>query len=233
MLIIPALDLQAGRCVRLLRGEFAKETVYGGDPVRVARRWREAGAELLHVVDLDGARQGRPVQLELIGTMASIAPLQVGGGLRTREDVERALELGATRVVLGTAALDAALVATLAQRYADRLVVALDTRDGMVAIHGWTEATGWTMLDLARALLDAGVQRFLHTDVERDGTLTSPNYTSLEALIALGAPVIASGGVSSLDDLRRLREVGAEAAIVGRALYEGAIDLGEAIAVAR
>jgi phosphoribosylformimino-5-aminoimidazole carboxamide ribotide isomerase len=233
VLIIPAIDLRAGRCVRLWRGDFARETVYDDDPARVARRWREVGAELLHVVDLDGARQGLPVQLDLIRAMARVAPVQVGGGLRTEEDVERALEVGASRVVLGTAALDIPFVATLAERYGDQIVVALDTREGMVAIRGWTEASGRTMLDLARALLRAGLQRFLHTDVERDGTMTAPNYASLAALIQLGAPVIASGGISSLDDLRRLRAIGAEAAIVGRALYEGAIDLREAIRLAR
>lgn len=233
MLIIPAIDLQGGRCVRLVRGDFAMETVYGDDPAAVARRWVQAGAELLHVVDLDGARLGYPAQLDLVAPMAAAAPLQVGGGLRSEDDVKRALQIGARRVVLGTAALDVPLMTTLAQRYGDRLVVALDTRDGMVAVAGWTESSGRPMLDLARALIDAGMRRFLHTDVERDGTLTSPNYASLAALIGLGALVIASGGISSLDDLRRLREIGAEAAIVGRALYEGAIDLQEAMAVAR
>jgi phosphoribosylformimino-5-aminoimidazole carboxamide ribotide isomerase len=187
---------------------------------------------LLHVVDLDGAKQGRPVQLDVVRRIAAVAPLQAGGGLRTEEDVARALEV-AERVVLGTAAVDRALIGRLAERYGDRLVVALDTRDGMVAVQGWTEASGRTLLDLARELLEAGVRRFLHTDVERDGTLTSPNYASLEALIRLGAPVIASGGVASLESIRRLREVGAEAVIAGRALYEGTVDLREAIEVAR
>jgi phosphoribosylformimino-5-aminoimidazole carboxamide ribotide isomerase len=231
MLIIPAIDLQAGRCVRLLRGEFDRETVYADDPVAVARHWREEGAELLHVVDLDGARLGRPAQLDLIRTIASAAPVQMGGGLRSEDDVARGLEV-ARRVVLGTAALNLEFVERLAQMYGDGLVVALDTRDGMVAVQGWTEASGWSMLDLARALLKAGVRRFLHTDVERDGTLTSPNYTSLEQLVDLGAPVIASGGVASIDHIRRLREAGAEAAIVGRALYEGWVGLREAMAVA-
>lgn len=232
MLVIPAIDLQVGRCVRLMRGDFARETVYGDDPVAVAQRWREAGAELLHVVDLDGAKQGRPAQLEVIRRMALVAPLQVGGGLRTEQDVAQALAM-AQRVVLGTAALDGALITSLAQAYGDRLVVALDTRGGMVAVQGWTEASGRGMLDLARELLEAGVRRFLHTDVERDGTLTAPNYASLEALIGLGAPVIASGGVASLEDVRRLRAIEAEAVIVGRALYEETIDLQEAMEIAR
>lgn len=230
MLIIPAIDLQAGRTVRLLRGDFQQETVYGTDPIAVARRWRDQGAELLHVVDLDGARLGRPAQLDLVRAIAAVVPTQMGGGLRTEEDVAAVLASGVRRVVLGTAALDLDLIGALAATHGDRLVVALDTREGKVAVAGWTEASDWSLLDLAERLIAAGVRRFLHTDVERDGALTSPNYASLAALIGLGAPVIASGGVASLDHIRRLRTLGAEAAIVGRALYEGVVDLGEAMA---
>jgi phosphoribosylformimino-5-aminoimidazole carboxamide ribotide isomerase len=172
------------------------------------------------------------MQLDLVRAIAAEAPVQLGGGLRTRADVEAALAAGVRQVVLGTAALDRALVAELARAYGEQLVVALDTRDGRVAVRGWTEASEWTMLDLARELIGCGVRRFLHTDVERDGALTSPNFASLEALIALGTPVIASGGVADLDHIRRLREIGAEAAIVGRALYEGTVDLREAMALA-
>jgi phosphoribosylformimino-5-aminoimidazole carboxamide ribotide isomerase len=230
VLVLPAIDLQAGRCVRLLRGDFARETVYGDDPVEMARHWRDSGAGLLHVVDLDGARAGRPAQLELVRAIAAEMPVQVGGGLRTLEDVEAAFAAGAQRVVLGTAALDLPLVTDLARHHGERLVVALDTRDGRVAVEGWTEASDWSLLDLASALVEVGVQRFLHTDVERDGALTSPNYASLEALVALGAPVIASGGVAALEHLERLRDAGAEAVIVGRALYEGVFTLQEAVA---
>ncbi|MBV9280017.1 MAG: 1-(5-phosphoribosyl)-5-[(5-phosphoribosylamino)methylideneamino] imidazole-4-carboxamide isomerase [Chloroflexi bacterium] len=231
MQIIPAIDLQGGRCVRLLRGDFARETVYGDDPVAMARHWRRAGADLLHAVDLDGARQGRPAQPDLIRRMSEAAPLQVGGGLRTPEDVDAVLQV-ARRAVLGTAALDRDLIGRLARDHGERLVVALDTRHGRVTVQGWTEASDRSLPELARELLEAGVRRFLHTDVERDGTLTSPNFRSLEGLIALGAPVIASGGVSSVEDIRRLRALGAEAAVVGRALYEGTLDLREAMDVA-
>jgi phosphoribosylformimino-5-aminoimidazole carboxamide ribotide isomerase len=231
--IIPAIDLQRGRAVRLVQGDFDRETVYGEDPTEVARRWLADGAELIHVVDLDGAREGRPVQLDLVGRIAAVAPVQVGGGLRGEADIERAIEAGARRVVIGTAALDQALVEELVVRYGDTLVVALDTRSGMIAARGWTEETDRTLLELAETLLQTGVRRFLHTDVERDGTLTSPNYASLRELIALGAPVIASGGVSTMDDIDRLRALGAEAAIVGRALYEGSVSLPQAIARAR
>lgn len=144
----------------------------------------------------------------------------------------QALEAGAQRVVVGTAALDGDLIGRLAERHGDRLVVALDTRNGRVTVQGWTEISEHSLVDLAQALRAAGAQCFLHTDVERDGTMTTPNYASLEALIAVGAPVIASGGVASLDQIRRLQALGAEAAIVGRALYEGAFDLEEAAAVA-
>ncbi len=230
MLIIPAIDLQDGRCVRLLRGDFAQETMYGDDPVAMTGRWYRAGARVLHVVDLDGARLGRPVQMELIRSMAAQAPIQVGGGLRTSANVEYAFEAGARRVVLGTAALDLDLIAGLVTSRADQLIVALDTRGDTVAVRGWVEASDWSLLDLARALIEVGVRRFLHTDVERDGALTSPNFASLERLAALGMPVIASGGISSLADIDRLRESGAEAAIVGRALYEETFTLEEAMA---
>lgn len=230
MLIIPAIDLQGGRTVRLLRGDFAQETVYSDDPAAVAQQWVEAGAQLVHVVDLDGARAGLPVQLDLVRSIAAEAPVQLGGGLRTAHDVTCAFAAGVERVVLGTAALDLAFVRTLAAEHGDRLVVALDTREGKVAVRGWVEASEWTLTDLARELQQAGVRRFLHTDVERDGALTSPNFTSLQGLIALGSPVIASGGVASLAHIERLRDLGAEAVIVGRALYEGAFDLPEAIA---
>jgi phosphoribosylformimino-5-aminoimidazole carboxamide ribotide isomerase len=232
MRIIPAIDLQGGRCVRLLRGDFERETVYGDDPVEVAAHWHEAGATLLHVVDLDGARAGRPVQLDLVRRIAATIPIQIGGGLRTEADVQSAVDVGARRVVVGTAALDLTFARGLAERYGTQLIVALDTRDGRVAVQGWVEQSEWSMLDLARALIDAGVQRFLHTDVERDGALTSPNFRSLADLLALGAPVIASGGVASLEHIRQLRDLGAEAVIVGRALYERAFDLPEAVAIA-
>jgi phosphoribosylformimino-5-aminoimidazole carboxamide ribotide isomerase len=232
MLIIPAIDLQGGRCVRLLRGAFDQETVYGDDPVDVAGHWRDAGATLLHVVDLDGARAGRPVQLELVSRIAQTIPIQVGGGLRVEADVQSAVDVGAQRVVVGTGALDLEFARGLAERYGERLIVALDTRDGHVAVQGWVERSEWTMLDLARALIEVGVRRFLHTDVERDGALTSPNFASLEALLALGTSVIASGGVASLDHIGALRDLGAEAVIVGRALYERTIDLREAVALA-
>lgn len=230
MLVIPAIDLRDGRAVRLMQGDYARETVYGDDPVEVARRWSEAGADMVHVVDLDGAQAGRPEQLDLVRSIAGVMPVEVGGGLRTEADVAQALRAGARRVVVGTAALDLDLVTALVVEYGDRLVVALDTRSGVVATEGWTRDSERTLIELAEQLLEIGVQRFLHTDVERDGTLTEPNFDSLRRLIGLGAPVIASGGVSSLEDIERLRDLGTEAVIVGRALYEETFTLREAIA---
>lgn len=230
MLVIPAIDLRDGRAVRLMQGDYARETVYGDDPVEVARRWSEAGADMVHVVDLDGARSGLSEQLDLVRSIAGVMPVEVGGGLRTEADVAQALRAGARRVVVGTAALDLDLVTALVVEYGDRLVVALDTRSGVVATEGWTRDSERTLIELAEQLLEIGVQRFLHTDVERDGTLTEPNFDSLRRLIGLGAPVIASGGVSSLEDIERLRDLGTEAVIVGRALYEGTFTLPEAIA---
>lgn len=233
MTVIPAIDLRSGRSVRLLRGDFGQQTVYSDDPIAVTRHWREAGAELVHVVDLDGAKDGAPRQLPLIKRLAATMPVQAGGGLRTEDDLAAALEAGARRVVVGTAALNPDFTVRMVETYGDRLVVALDARRGVVAVDGWTRATAYRLLDLARSLADAGVKRFLHTDVDRDGTLSSPNYESLEALIDLGIPVLASGGVASVEDVRRLREIGVEAVIVGRALSEGRIDLHEAVTVAR
>lgn len=233
MLVIPAIDLQRGQAVRLLQGDFDRETVYGTDPVEVAERWRDEGAEMVHVVDLDGARDGEPRQLDLVRAIAEVVPVEAGGGLRTQADVVRAVETGARRVVVGTAALDIDLITALVVEFGEWLVVALDTRSGVVATQGWTQETERTLIELADNLIQIGVQRFLHTDVERDGTLTAPNLDSLGELIALGAPVIASGGVSSLDDIARLRDLGAEAVVIGRALYEGTFTLPEAIARAR
>ncbi|MGH2441651.1 MAG: 1-(5-phosphoribosyl)-5-[(5-phosphoribosylamino)methylideneamino]imidazole-4-carboxamide isomerase [Chloroflexota bacterium] len=229
MLVIPAIDLRAGRTVRLLRGDFAQETVYASDPIAVAQEWTGVGASMLHVVDLDGAREGRPMQLDIVRGIARVASIQLGGGLRTAEDIDSAIGAGVQRVVLGTAALDIERITEVASTYGERLIVALDTRAGRVSVAGWRETSDWTTLDLARMLTSAGVQRFLHTDIDRDGALTAPNFGSLSELIALGVPVIASGGVASLQHLRRLAELGAEAAIVGRALYERKFQLAEAI----
>ena len=235
MEVIPAIDLRHGRCVRLYRGDYDRETVFAADPVAMARHWQDLGAPRLHVVDLDAAK-GDPPQTDLIaGIVRAVAvPVQVGGGLRTREAAETVLALGAERIVLGTAAVrEPDLVRTLAQAHAGALVVAVDARDGQVAVDGWRETTSlsaWTLMEEMAAL---GVQRFLYTDITQDATMEGPNFAALgEALERLRAAIIAAGGVGTLGHIRRLAALGVEGAIVGQALYAGAFTLPDAIAVA-
>ena len=234
MEVIPAIDLKDGACVRLYQGDFEKTTVFSTDPAETALRWQSAGAPRIHVVDLDGSRSGIPANLESIRAIADAVsvPLQVGGGVRTVETAQALLEAGVERVVLGTAAVeDPALVEELCRRWgAERVVVAVDARKGRVAIRGWTEDTPVDATDLVKEMAVLGPQRFLYTDISRDGTMTAPNFGAVAAMVQnTGMAIIASGGVTSLDDLRRLAQTGAEAAIVGRALYEGSLDLAEAI----
>ena len=236
MEVIPAIDLRDGRCVRLYQGDYAQETVYSDDPVEVALRWQEAGAVRLHVVDLDGTARGEPANLEIMASIAGSTrmPIQLGGGIRSVETIERAIAMGAGRVVLGTSAVgDPGLVETACHRFGpEAIVVGVDARDGLVATRGWLESSGVAATDLVRQMTSLGVTRFVYTDIARDGTMTEPNFQAIEDLMkATGAVVVASGGVSTLEHLGRLARLGVDGAIVGKALYEGAIDLREAIAV--
>jgi phosphoribosylformimino-5-aminoimidazole carboxamide ribotide isomerase len=232
MIVIPAIDLRDGRCVRLLQGDFAHETVYGDDPVRMALRWQEAGAALLHVVDLDGAREGRPVQAAIVGAIAAALsiPVQVGGGMRALEHIAAAFDSGVARVVLGTAAIeDRTLLATALDHWGpERIILGIDARGGMVATRGWIETTAVRATDLARDLAALGLRRVVYTDIGRDGTLHEPNYAALGEMAAAGdLAVIASGGVARREHLAALVDIpGVEAAIVGRALYTGDVVLG-------
>lgn len=232
--VIPAIDLRGGRCVRLFQGDYARETVFADDPVAVARRWEAEGARRLHVVDLDGARAGEPVQLEVVRRIAATVaiPVQLGGGLRERGSIAAALDAGVARAIVGTAALDVDYARALCAEFGERLVVGLDARDGRVAVHGWTADSGVAALELARQLQEAGARRVIYTDIARDGTLQGPSLASTRALAeALTIPVIASGGVGRPDDLRALAELhslGVEGVIVGRALYTGAVSLADA-----
>jgi len=234
--ILPAVDLLGGQAVRLHQGRYDQVTVYDEDPPALAARLR-GRCERLHVVDLEGARAGRAAQAEVVrAVIEAFGPgVQVGGGVRTAEVAERYLGLGADRVVLGTAAVrDAGFVRDLAGRYPGRVVVALDAKDGRVAVEGWLEMAGATAIEVAQGLAGAPIAAILYTDIARDGTQAGPNLAATAALAA-GAPfpVIASGGVGTLAHLRALAEIpGVEAAIVGRALYEGAFSLEEAIAAA-
>ena len=232
--LLPAIDLRHGRVVRLSQGEAARETVYGDDPVAVAQRFVAEGAGWLHVVDLDRAF-GEGDNSELVGrviaAVAGGARVQVGGGLRTLDRIEQALGLGAARVVIGTAAVrePELLTQALAVAGTERIAVGIDARDGIIAIRGWRETAGEPARAVAERAVEQGVSTLVYTDVARDGMLQGPDLDGALALQVLGARVIASGGIASLDDLRGIREAGLAGAIVGRAIYEGRFTVGEAI----
>ncbi len=235
MEIIPTIDIRGGRCVRLVQGDYDRETVFADDPAAVARRWRDAGAKRLHVVDLDGAREGRAVNAESVERIVAAVdvPVQLGGGLRNLETISGYLEVGVERVVLGTAAVkDQALLASALARFPGRIGVGVDARDGIVVTEGWRDDSGITATELVRQIAELGVPWVIYTDTLRDGTLTEPNFDALETLLSnpQHLRIIYAGGVSTIDHLRRLAETGVEGAIVGRALYEGDINLTEALA---
>jgi phosphoribosylformimino-5-aminoimidazole carboxamide ribotide isomerase len=229
MLIIPAIDLREGRCVRLFQGDFKRETSYSDDPVEVARRWQAAGARRLHVVDLDGARAGEPVQLEIVRRICELGvPVQLGGGLRSIDHVRAALDAGVNRVILGTAAIDSPelMRESVEQFGSDRIVLGVDARDGYVALRGWEELSGVPAIEIIEDALQNGIDRVVYTDIDRDGTLTSPNFDETARVAAIGPAIIASGGVARWDDLWHLSRIrNVEAAIVGRALYDGTITI--------
>ncbi len=234
MEVIPTIDLRGGRVVRLYQGDYDRETAYSDDPVAVALRWEEAGAPRIHVVDLDGAATGSPVNLGIVeDIVARVAlPVQLGGGIRDMATAERVLSMGVQRVVFGTAAIrDPALVKDACLKLgAEHIVVGIDARDGKVAVQGWTESSDATATELARSMADAGVARFIYTDIGVDGTLAGPNIQAVADLMkAVGKPIISAGGIGSLADLENLAQVGVEGAILGSALYRGAVDLSEAV----
>jgi phosphoribosylformimino-5-aminoimidazole carboxamide ribotide isomerase len=235
--LYPAIDIRGGRCVRLIEGDFARETAYDADPTNAARRWVDAGAEWLHVVDLDGAVEGTPVNRDAVKRIrAAVAvPMQLGGGLRTLTDLEDLFAAGIDRAILGTVALrDPELVISAVARWGDRIAVALDARDGKLATDGWLGQTEARAVEVAQKLATAKVRHFIFTDISRDGTLAGPNLESLGELVqAVEAGVIASGGISSLKDIEAAAQSGASGAIIGRALYDGRIGLAEAITATR
>jgi phosphoribosylformimino-5-aminoimidazole carboxamide ribotide isomerase len=239
--LYPAIDLQDGQAVRLRQGDFAQTTVFSDDPVDQAKRFADEGAESLHVVDLDGARAGEPVHAALVASIAAAFPgtVHLGGGLRSRAAIETALATGVDRVVVGTAVVDDAdLLGWAIDRLGDGLVVALDARQGKVATHGWTQVTDRDAVEVATSLVTMGVRRLAYTDIGRDGTLGGPNIAAMKRLSEAAPPLrlIASGGISSLDDLARLRDLevpNLDGIIVGRALYEGRFTVSEALDVLR
>ena len=237
MEVIPAIDLKLGLCVRLFQGDYQQETVFSDEPVSVALAWQEQGAPRLHLVDLDGAAGGVPVNLEVITSIIHnlTIPVQIGGGIRNLATAESLLSAGADRVVIGTAAVEnPSLVEDLCQKHgSQRVVIAVDAKDGLVAIKGWLESTEVKAQDLVEQMALLGVRRILYTDISRDGTLTEPNFEANADLVrTTDMAVLASGGIATLDHVRRLVDTGAEGAILGRALYTEAFSLREAIAVA-
>ena len=239
LILLPAIDLQNGRCVRLRQGNPDDATVYSDDPVAMAKRWADAGATWLHVVDLDGAFRGEPVHADLIRHMVKAAgiPVEVGGGLRTDDDLQHLIDHGVARVIVGTRALaDIRVLEGMVNRFGEQFAVGIDARDGMVQVRGWAETSAITALELADRADRAGVQTLIDTDTARDGMLGGVNVPAVEGMCrAVSCNVIASGGVSSVDDVRRLRSIGCanlQGAIVGKALYEGTVDLGDMIRAA-
>ena len=240
MIIFPAIDLRDGKCVRLLRGDFAKETVYSSNPEDVALRWLREGAEYLHVVDLDGALAGKPQNTEVIKKILSSVqiPIEVGGGIRTLETIENTLELGVKRVILGSVAVqNRSLVKEACQRYRDRVVVGIDAKDGITVIDGWGVSGGIPAVELAKELASFGLKTIIYTDISRDGTLSGVNIEATSKLaIESGVDIIASGGVKSLEDIHALKKCevdGIVGVIAGKSIYEGTLSLSEAIAAAR
>ncbi|MDA1348327.1 MAG: 1-(5-phosphoribosyl)-5-[(5-phosphoribosylamino)methylideneamino]imidazole-4-carboxamide isomerase [Chloroflexi bacterium] len=238
MEVIPAIDIRGGRCVQLYQGDYGRETVFSDDPVEVASRWTALGAKRIHVVDLDGARAGAPVNLEVVSRIAKSAgvPVQVGGGIRNIETAKAVLAMGADRVMIGTAAVEDPEVARglCSELGPHAVVISVDARGGYVAVKGWTDTSSVKAADLISDLSKVGARRFMYTDIARDGTLTEPNFPAIEALLSSDAEyLLAAGGISTLDHITRLAELGVEGAIVGTAIYTGDVDLRQAIEAVR
>ncbi len=240
MIVIPAIDLKEGKCVRLEQGLMEKDTVFNDNPGAQAKVWEDAGAELLHIVDLDGAFAGEPKNRPAIESIvkALSIPTQLGGGIRDIKTIEAYLELGIDRVIIGTAAQrNPELVEEACRRFPGRIVVGIDAKNGMVAVQGWAEVTGVTAIDLAKKFEGFGVSAIIYTDISRDGMMGGPNIEATCALAeSMSIPVIASGGVSTLQDIRNLMAVeksGVTGVITGKAIYTGAINLAEAIALTK
>jgi len=237
MLILPAIDIRHGKCVRLQQGDYGKETVYGDSPVEMAHYWEEQGAEFLHIVDLDGAKDGLPTNFSIVAKIAESLkiPIEIGGGVRTQETIQRYLEAGVNRLVIGTLALkEADWFREMCRQFPDRLVLGIDGRNGRVATEGWLETSQTLATDLAKKYIDLPLSALVYTDIAKDGMLEGPNVAEMEAMRrAVPFPLIVSGGIASLDDVRRLARDGFHACIIGKALYENKFQLPEALAVAK
>lgn len=235
-IIYPAIDIRGGKCVRLLQGDYNQETIYGDSPLAMAQQWAAQGAQWVHLVDLDGAKAGQPINDEVVCEIARTldVPVQIGGGLRRMEDIDRYIENGVSRVILGTAAIqDQPFAEQVLAKYGDKVAIGIDARDGYVATHGWLETSEVTAEELAKVLISKGAETFIYTDIARDGTLAGPSTESTVRLArAIGKTVIASGGVSMEQDLLELAQYakdGVGGAIVGKALYTERINLAQAL----
>lgn len=229
MIIFPAIDIRKGKCVRLQQGEFDRESIFGENPVEIASQWLEKGAQSLHIVDLDGALEGRPVHLALIKEIAEKLPIpiQAGGGIRTLEDIQKVLETGVSRVILGTSAvLKKDFAEQAIQLFGERIAVSIDAKNGWIAVDGWKTVTDLKALDYAKTLQNIGLKTIIYTDIAKDGMLSGPNYSELmEMKKNLGINLIASGGISNREDVLQLEQMNFYGAIIGKALYTGDIRL--------
>ena len=239
MIVFPAVDIKDGNVVRLLQGKFDKVTEYSCAPIAIAKIWENKGAEYIHIVDLDGAQRGEPQNIDIIIKIAQAIhiPVEVGGGIRTKEDIEKLINGGVQRVILGTKAIeDKAFLTDIIAKWGDKIAISLDCKEGMLTLKGWVQTTDIKAVDFVKILEDIGVECIIYTDIARDGMLTGPNLKSLEELLdSTNIPVIASGGISGIEDIKKLKALekkGILGVITGKALYEGKLDLIEAIKVA-
>ena len=235
MIIFPAIDMKDGKCVRLEQGLFDKVTVFGEDPVEMAKKWESEGAEFLHLVDLDGAKDGVPKNLEIIKNICKAIeiPIQLGGGIRDKETVKILLDAGVNRVILGTVAInDRDLLVDLVKEYGERIVVSIDAKEGLVAVNGWVNVSEVQSIDLVRDLEEIGVKTIVYTDIAKDGMMEGPNFDIYNTIREQSnIDVIASGGVSSIDNVKKLSEMNMYGAIIGKALYTNDIKLKDALEV--
>ena len=237
MRIYPAIDIKDGKCVRLYKGRFSDVTVYGDSPVQMAKKWENEGGEYLHVVDLDGALSGMGKNAEIIKSICKNVsiPVQTGGGIRTMRDIEERLSCGAARVIIGTrAVLDEEFIKKAAHFFADRIVIGIDAKNSRVALNGWEKVSDFTALDFAKKMEGLGISTFVYTDISTDGTLKGPNTAAMREMAqAVSASVIASGGIGGIEHIKELKATGVEGVIVGKALYTGAVDLAQAVKIAK
>ena len=236
MQILPAIDIRNGKCVRLQQGDYAQETVYGDSPVEMAKHWEQQGAEFLHIVDLDGAKDGQPTNFAVVRSIAESLniPIEVGGGIRSQETIQRYLDAGVNRLVIGTFALkEADWFRKMCRKFPDRLVLGIDGRNGFVATEGWLETSQTLATVLAAQYIDLPLSALVYTDIAKDGMLAGPNIAEMEAMRrVVPFPLIVSGGIASLEDVRRLAQGGFSACIIGKALYENKFSLPDALAAA-